>query len=87
MVLTNCLPSLAYFYSYLYNIYIALAGINDGRALKELKEDPEKYLPFTLEIDHMKNGQAIAKAASKHYFGDHPTYENQLTQFEQVRTC
>lgn len=55
--------------------------------MKELKQDPEKYLPYTLEIEDMKNGKAIAKAASKHYFGDQPDYANQLTEFEHVRTC
>ncbi len=56
-----------------------------GKGIRGLKEDPEKYLPYTLGIENMKNGQSIAKTASKHYFGDHPDYEKQLTQFEQVR--
>ena len=58
---------------------------NEGRGIKELKQDPEKNLPFTLEIEDMKNGKAIAKAASQYYFGDNPDYENQLTQLEHVR--
>ncbi len=52
--------------------------------MKELKEDPAKYLPLSLGVEVMKDGQSIAKAASKHYFGNHPDYEKQLTEFEQV---
>lgn len=66
-------------------ILIALLS-NGGRGVNGLKQDPERYLPFILGIENMKNGQSIAKAASKQYFGDHPDYEKQLTQFEQVRT-
>lgn len=52
--------------------------------MKGLKEDPAQYLPLTLGVEVIKDGPSIAKAASKNYFGDHPDYEKQLTQFEQV---
>lgn len=52
--------------------------------MKQLKEDPERYLPFILGMEVMKDSESIVKAASKHYFGSNPDYKNQLTQFEQV---
>ena len=53
--------------------------------MKQLKEDPERYLPFTLGMELMKDRKSTVKAASKHYFGSNPDYENQLTQLEHVR--
>jgi len=57
---------------------------NGGQGMKQLKENPERYLPFTLGMELMKDSKSIVKAASKHYFGTNQDYENQLNQFEQV---
>lgn len=57
---------------------------NNGTLLRNFSEDPLKYLRSLSGVEFTKNGDQVFNRIVEQYFTPNKTFENQLTELEQV---